>query len=306
MPETIRTPPLVSIVTPSFNQGEFIAETIESVLEQDYPRIEYLVVDGGSTDGTLEILRRYGSRLRWESEKDAGQSDAIHRGFALTQGEVIAWVNADDLYAPLAIARAVETLHAYPEAGFVYGRAEFIDREGRITGEQKHLPWDFDTLLNRWNFIPQSATFFRRSAYEAVGGISVDLHYVMDYDLWLKLGRQFPVVDIPDVLARVRMYPETKTASGGLPRIEEMRRMIRRHGRAQLPDWHEWDAVRASVLAGWAAIRSGRRAKGIRLVASAVPDLRRPFVFGSAARLVGRQVRAFVGQALARGRSDRP
>lgn len=305
MPEASAPPPLVTIVTPSYNQGEFIAETIDSVIGQNYPPIEYLVMDGGSTDGTVEILRQYGGQLRWESGVDAGQSDAIHRGFALSHGEIIAWINADDLYAPMAISRAVETLQTHPAAALVYGRAELIDREGRITGEQMHMPWDFDTLLNRVNFIPQTATFFRRSAYEAVGGISVDLHYVMDYDLWLKLGRQFEVIAIPDILARVRMYPETKTASGGLPRIEEMRRMIGRHGRSHLPDWHEWDALRAFILAGATAFRSGRRTKGIRFMAIAITHLRHPFVLRNATRFIGRRTRAAVSQVLSRRRNAR-
>ncbi len=267
MPEEDPQLPLVSIVTPSFNQGAFIAETIDSVLAQDYPRIEYIVMDGGSTDDTISILDQYGDRVRWYSERDAGQSDAIRKGFDRTSGEIIAWLNADDLYLPSAVSRAVDAFRRLPEAGFIYGKAEFMDRDGRMTGEQLHVPWSFDKLLNRFNYVPQAATFFRRSAYDAVGGISADLHYLMDYDLWLKLGRAFPASDVPEALARVRMYPETKTASGGLTRMDEMRRMIRRHGRDRLPDWHQWDSFRANVLAGAAAIRSGQRVEGLRRLA---------------------------------------
>ncbi len=301
MPDAGASLPLVSVVTPSYNQGEFIAETIESVLGQDYRRIEYLVMDGGSTDGTLETLRRYDGRLRWQSEPDDGQSDAISRGFALAKGEIIAWVNADDIYTPWAVARAVETFLAYPEAALVYGRAELMDRDGLTLGDQAHLQWDFDILLNRGNYIPQTSTFFRRSAYDAVGGISVDLHYVMDYDLWLKLGRQFLVVDVPDVLARVRMYPETKTASGGLPRIEEMRQMIARHGRADLPEWHEWDALRASVLGGTTALQRRRVTEGMKLITGAIPRLRHSYVRRNAVRFLGRRNSLGAGKRIARG-----
>ena len=122
--------PLVTIVTPSYNQGQFIRATIDSVLTQDYPAVEYLVVDGGSTDGTIDILRSYGDRVRWTSGPDAGQTDAIHRGFAAATGKYIAWLNSDDVYLPGAISAAVAELEAHPGTGLLYGGAEFIDRDG--------------------------------------------------------------------------------------------------------------------------------------------------------------------------------
>ena len=278
--------PLVTIVTPSYNQGEYITETIESVLGQDYPRIEYVVMDGGSTDRTLDILRRYDGRLRWVSQKDDGQSDAIHRGFSEARGEIIAWLNSDDLYTPGAVSRAVEALVSAPEAGFVYGRADFIDREGRPRGSHIYRQWDYDELVDRRNFIPQPATFFRHSAYEAIGGLALDLHYVMDYDLWIRLGREFPVTQVPDVLARIRLFPDTKTASGGLARIDEVRRMIARHGRSRLPEWLYWDYVRESIRATIALGRLGRRREALRTWTRAMPYMWHPMVVVSAARHV--------------------
>lgn len=265
-------------MTPSFNQAAFIAETIESVLGQDYPAVEYIVIDGGSIDGTVDILRRYGGRLRWVSERDDGQSDAIHRGFSEARGEVIAWLNADDVYNPGAIAAGVEALLSCPTASFVYGRVELVDRTGRSLGLQKHLPWDFDVLLNKTNYIPQAATFFRRDAYLAVGGLSLDLHYVMDYDLWIKLGRDHDVVAIDDCLARVRMYPETKTSSGGLARMDEMRRMVRIYGRTGIPDGHDYDLVRASVTGAMSEVQAGHYRRASRIARDAAPYVLRPTV----------------------------
>lgn len=251
--------PLVTVVTPSFNQGEFIGETIESVLGQDYPSIEYIVIDGGSSDTTLDILRRYDGRLQWDSGPDDGQSDAIRRGFEKAKGEIIAWLNADDLYVPGAVSRAVDALEGNPEAGFVYGRADFIDERGTLRGQHVVKEWDLDRLIARENFVPQPAVFMRKRAHDAVGGVARDLHYVMDYDLWIRLGRAFPVMRVDDVLARIRLYSDTKTAAGGLARIREIRMMIGRHGRSRLPEWLYWDLVRDSIRAGLAEWRRGHR-----------------------------------------------
>jgi glycosyltransferase involved in cell wall biosynthesis len=238
MPKLDRAPsqPLVTIVTPSFNQGEFIADAIDSVLAQDYPAIEYLVLDGGSTDSSLDVLRGYGDRVRWTSEPDAGQSDAIHRGFLAGSGEYIAWLNSDDRYVPGAISAAVRELSVDPTAGLLYGQGEFIDRAGAVIGPCAHIePWNLDRLVRTTNFLLQPATLFRREAYLAIGGLDLALHYVMDYDLWIRLGSRYPVRYLPRVLAQARVYGETKTETGGLPRLEEMERMIRRNGGRGLP-----------------------------------------------------------------------
>ncbi len=126
--------PLVTVVTPSFNQGRFIRPTIRSVLEQDYPHVEYRVIDGGSTDDTHEVLRSYGDRLAWFSEPDDGQTDAILKGFGRSSGEILTWLNADDVYLPNAISRAVEELRRHPETGLVYGRGVILDEDGAEVG----------------------------------------------------------------------------------------------------------------------------------------------------------------------------
>jgi len=253
--ESLEAQPLVSIVTPSFNQGAFIAATIDSVLAQDYPRLEYLVVDAGSTDTTLELLRSYGERVRWISEPDHGQADAINKGITLTRGAIVAWLNADDLYLAGAVARAVAELQAHPQAALVYGQAEFIDRNGALLGPCAQVePFSLDRLINDLDFIVQPATFFRRDAFLAVGGLDAQLRYCLDYDLWIKLAVRYQVRYLPELLARVRIYPTTKTASGGLERLEEIERMIGRYGRRRLPALFYGEMVRVCWAAGRLAL----------------------------------------------------
>jgi glycosyltransferase involved in cell wall biosynthesis len=247
--------PLVSIITPSFNQGAFIAEAIESVLAQDYPNIEYLIVDGGSRDSTLDVLRRYQQRVRWLSEPDGGQADAINKGLALTRGDIVAWLNSDDVYAPGAVSRAVEAILAHPAAALVYGQAEVIDRSGAVIGPHPYIePFDLQRLIHHLDFIVQPATFFRRAPLMAVGGLDAGLHYCLDYDLWIKLALRHSVHFIPEVLARERVYSERKTASGGLERLKEIERMIRRYGRPILPSFYYGEMVRACWSAGLQAL----------------------------------------------------
>jgi glycosyltransferase involved in cell wall biosynthesis len=263
---------LVSIVTPSLNQAEFIEETIRSVLGQDYPNIEYVVVDGGSRDRTLEILLRHEDRLRWTSGPDGGQSDAINRGFAATTGEIIAWLNADDRYLPGAIRAAAEAFMQDASIDLVYGQAVLVDRAGNRLGSTRYgEPWNLRDLVGRTNYIQQPAAFFRRAAFNAVGGLQVDLHYVMDYDLWIRLGSRGGVRFLPQVLAEVRIYPETKTASGGLQRFQEMERMIRRHGRRNVPADFEGQMLRALLQACRGSVRRGNVRETLRLLQHIAP-----------------------------------
>lgn len=209
--------PLVSIVTPSLNKGNFITETIESVLTQSYPRIEYWIVDGGSTDGTQDILRRYEDRLRWISELDAGQSAAINKGWQRTEGEIIAWLNADDLYFPDAVGKAVDFLGAHPEVEAVYGDCDYIDAQGRFLQSYPTRPFDYRELVRSGvNFIPQPATFIRRRALEAVGFLDETLEYVMDFDYWLRLGLRHSIGYLPCKLAALRLYSDAKSIRSGV------------------------------------------------------------------------------------------
>ena len=272
----VPTLPLVTIVTPSFGQGDFISAAIDSVLAQDYPRIEYLVVDGGSTDATVDVLRSYGDRVRWTSGPDAGQADAIHRGFLAASGQYLGWLNADDRYLPGAISAAVRELESDPAAALVYGTAEFIDRDGGVTGPCLQVePWSLDRLLEALDFVVQPATFFRRDAYLAVGGLDPTLYYCLDYDLWIRLGRFFPVRFLPRMLAQVRVHDETKTATGGLPRLEEIERMIRRNGGPGLPSYFRREMDLELRGAFVLASRNRQLARAARLAMRATPYVAR-------------------------------
>jgi glycosyltransferase involved in cell wall biosynthesis len=220
--------PLVSIVTPSLNQGRYIEDAIESVAAQDYPRIEHIVVDGGSTDGTLDVLRRF-PELRWVSEPDRGQADAIAKGFAMTRGEILAWLNADDVYLPGAVSAAVEALRT-TGAALVYGSWLQIDENGRTLKEVPVAPFDYRELLEIRNMIAQPTAFFRRGAYEAVGGVDPSFHFALDYELWLKLGAKHDVATLERPLAAFRFHPDSKTVAQSSLFWRETRRASRRHG----------------------------------------------------------------------------
>ena len=200
----------VSIVTPCLNAERFIRETVESVLAQDYPQIEYLVMDGGSTDATLDILREYGNRLTVNSTKDAGQADAINRGFRRSTGEIFAWLNADDTYLPGAVSLAVRSLDEHPETAAVYGDALQVDEPGRVIGPYPTETFDRNRL-NHTCFICQPACFLRREAFERAGMLNAGLHYALDYDLWIRLSRSQAMVRIPGTLATSRMHSASKT-----------------------------------------------------------------------------------------------
>jgi glycosyltransferase involved in cell wall biosynthesis len=223
-------------VTPSLNQARFIEASISSVLAQDYPRIEYIVADGGSTDGTLEILRHYNDRLTWFSEPDRGQSHAINKGFNRARGEILAWLNSDDTYLPQAVSTAVRHLTDHPNCAMVYGEGYCIDEGGRVTGRfPATRPFDLWQLVYVSDFILQQTVFFRREAVEAVGGLDESLNWAMDWDLFIRIGKLFQVDCLPQYMANLREYRTAKTASGGIPRLRELARVMRRHGSLTYP-----------------------------------------------------------------------
>jgi glycosyltransferase involved in cell wall biosynthesis len=202
--------PLVTIVTPSFNQGRFVERTILSVLEQDYPLIEYLVMDGGSTDQTLEILQKYSNRLAFVSEKDRGQAHAINKGFMRAHGDILAFLNSDDTYLPGAVSAAVEGLQGNRGAPFLYGEAHSIDEAGEILDRYPTEPFSFERL-HETCFICQPAVFVARSAIEQAGYLDEDLNYCLDYEWWIRLSRLGQPAYIKKYLANTRVYATTKT-----------------------------------------------------------------------------------------------
>lgn len=223
--------PTVTIVTPSFNQGEFIRATIESVLAQDYPDLEYIVMDGGSTDKTAAIAAEYAGRLVWISEKDRGQADAINKGFRMARGEIVAWLNSDDILLPGAVTRAVNAFAAAPpRTGAIYGEGYLMDREGRITGRFPATePFNLWKLVYVSDYVLQQSTFFRRAAVEEIGWLDEKLHYALDWDLLIRLGERFGLHYVPEYFGVLREYAEAKSFAGGRARIAEIRQMLERH-----------------------------------------------------------------------------
>jgi len=228
--------PLVTVVTPSFNQGRFIRETIESVLSQDYSRIEYLIMDGGSKDETLDILKSYGDRFSWVSEKDKGQAHAINKGWWKGQGKYLAWLNSDDIYLPGAVSKAVAFLEQYPAMGSVYGEGYHIENDGRIIEPYPTEPFDRKRLIENC-FICQPTAFMRRSVLERVGFLDEKLHYCMDYDLWFRIAKHHEMGYIRKYLACTRFYKETKTLGQRVQVHREILEVVHRHSGSVPPSW---------------------------------------------------------------------
>jgi glycosyltransferase involved in cell wall biosynthesis len=206
------TLPLVSIVTPSFNQARYLESTIRSVLEQDYPNIEYIIVDGGSTDGSVEIIRRFSDRLAWwVSEKDRGQTDAINKGFARAKGVILAWLNSDDTYVGNAVKEAVALLRDRPEVGLLYGNANFIDENGRVIGRFPAAQTNYKRLRRGYVHIPQQAAFWRANLWQRVGPLDPSFYFAMDYDLWVRLAALAPIQYSPRLWANFRLHTAGKT-----------------------------------------------------------------------------------------------
>jgi glycosyltransferase involved in cell wall biosynthesis len=223
--------PLVSIITPSFNQAEFLEATIQSVLNQDYPNVEYLVIDGGSTDGSKEILEKYDRDLSfWVSEPDSGQTEAINKGFARARGKYIAWINSDDVYYPQAISEAVAYLNATPDVGLVYGDADFINAQGDQIGRFNAAQTSYQQLRRGYVHIPQQAAFFQRRFWEMVGPLDPSFFFAMDYDLWVRLAAITTIVYHPQTWAAFRLHGDAKSLSAADRCWPEMMRVHERLG----------------------------------------------------------------------------
>jgi glycosyltransferase involved in cell wall biosynthesis len=224
--------PLISIITPSFNQARFLRRTMESVLSQDYPNLEYIVIDGGSEDGSRAIIESYADRLAyWESISDKGQTDAINKGFAMAKGKYLAWLNSDDVYQPGAIKEAVTYLEAHPEIGMVYGDCAFIDAEDRVIGQFPAAQTDEERLRQGFVHVPQQASFFRMDLWRKVGPLDPSFYFAMDYDLWVRLAGEAPLVYLPGRMwAGFRLHGDAKTIAADSRCWPEMLRVHYRDG----------------------------------------------------------------------------
>lgn len=230
--------PLVSVVVPSYEQGKFLSTTLESLVSQTYPRIEVIVQDNRSRDQSAAILARFRDRLsQVVVEADEGQSDALRRGFRRATGSILTWLNADDLLMPDAVEEAVRAFTEDGELGVVYGDCAHISGSGQFLRYFYEIqPYSETLLRNAIDFITQPGTFFRRGAYDKIGGIDPDLHYAMDWDLWCRFasaGLGFRKLE--RVVSAARFYPETKTASGGFRRALEILKVNARHKTSLVP-----------------------------------------------------------------------
>ena len=221
--------PLVSVVTPSYNKSSFIEETILSVRNQTYPRIQHIVVDGGSTDETLEILSKYDDSLIWISEPDEGQSDAINKGWKMAEGEILAYLNADDTYMPWAVQTAVEYLAENPDVGMVYADADFTNEHGEVTRHYQVGEFDLSRILCSYDdlfLVPQPTVFFRKEVLDRVGYLDKNLHLTMDLDFWIRISLKFRIGHIPQILATMRFYPESKSVSQSYRAVDDCLRVV--------------------------------------------------------------------------------
>jgi glycosyltransferase involved in cell wall biosynthesis len=237
--------PKISVVTPSFNQAQFIRATIDSVLSQEYPDLEYFVVDGGSTDGTVEILKSYGNKLNWVSEKDRGQTDAINKGLRRSTGEIMTYLNSDDVYLPGTLKRVGE-YYQKTKADWITGDCLTIDEEGKpskgntiISLYKRFLMAIYSPLTLRIadSMLPQPSTFWSRNAWDKVGEFNEKYHYVMDYDYWLRMSTLYKPHDLKVPLSGFRFQQESKSQTGRVKLMKEGLMSLKENGASRLELW---------------------------------------------------------------------
>ena len=224
--------PLVSIITPSFNQARYLEATINSVLGQDYPRIEYIIVDGGSTDESAAIIKKHEGRLAWwVSEQDKGQTDAINKGFNRATGDILAWINSDDTYNPGAVSAAVKYLLENPEVAMVYADCNFIDENDRVIGKFNAAQTDYRRLREGYVHIPQQTMFFRAKYWKELGPLDPSFYFAMDYDLWTRIAAHAPFKYLAgQTWANFRLHTSGKTVAADDRCWPEMIRVHYRDG----------------------------------------------------------------------------
>jgi glycosyltransferase involved in cell wall biosynthesis len=264
--------PRISVVTPSLNQAEYLEHTLKSVLDQGYPNLEYVVVDGGSTDGSVEILDRYSDRIAWSvSEPDRGHADAINKGFAHTTGEIMAWLNSDDTYLPWTFAVVAEIFSTFPEVEWIVGTGSSWDRKGRLIGTAAYRRNVHDYLLGRYAWIQQESVFWRRSLWERTGGgLSESYRLAVDGELWSRFFLEARLYFVDCVIGGFRHHDTNRGRLQYPAYVEEMLRALH--------SLHE--KVPASVRA------EHRRLRRLRSVQRRLPGpLRRILARGHGGRL---------------------
>lgn len=229
--------PKISVVTPSLNQGRYIEATIGSVLEQGYPNLEYIIVDGGSTDGTVEIIEKYSEHLAyWVSEPDKGQTDALIKGFGRASGDILCWLCSDDLFEPWTLHEVAGIFVRYPDWHVVYGDSLWMDANDRTIRPKKEISFNRFIWMYDHNYLPQPSTFWRQGIYEEVGGLDARMNLAMDADLWIRFAEHTTPHHVRRVWSRMRYYPEQKNVRLRAASDEEDALMRSRY----LPDEHPW------------------------------------------------------------------
>ena len=259
--------PLVTVITPSYNQAAFLEKTILSVLDQDYPNLEYMVVDGGSTDGSVEIIRRYAGQLTWwVSEKDSGQAEAINKGFMRAKGELVAWLNSDDMFQPGMIATAVKAFQAHPDTGLVYGDVLSVDGAGKPINLMTFSPYTLRDLM-AFKFISQPGVMMRRSVLEQAGFLNESYHYLLDHELWLRMSRLAGMIYVPRQLAVARFHDAAKNLSQA-PRFgdEALRLAAWLESQPEYADLFNRREVWAGAyrFQGWYLVEGGQPARALQ------------------------------------------
>ncbi|MGQ4646871.1 glycosyltransferase [Lyngbya aestuarii] len=229
--------PKITVVTPSYNQAPFLEATLQSVLSQEYPNLEYIVIDGGSTDGSVEIISRYADHLTyWVSEPDGGQTDALNKGFAKATGDIVCWLCSDDLLEPGSLQEVVQFFQKNPQARVVYGDTTWVDIDNKPIRKRKELPFNRFIFLYEHNFIPQPSTFWRLDLHEEVGGLDSAFDASMDADLWIRFADVTYLHHVRRPWSRMRLHPEQKTQ-----RLQDKRRteaqILRQRYFGNEPDW---------------------------------------------------------------------
>jgi GT2 family glycosyltransferase len=241
--------PLVSIVTPSFNQARYVEQTMRSVLEQDHPRVEYLVIDGASKDGSVDIIKKYERRLAyWVSEKDSGQAEAINKGLARAKGEVVAWLNSDDYYLPGAVSAAVKIFGSNPDVVLVYGDMLAVDENGRTTNIMKYGQLSLADLVC-FQIIGQPSVFFRRDALNKAGLLDTTFHFLLDHQLWIRIAMQGKILHVPQTWSAARYHAEAKNVAKAAQFGHEVFRIL---------DWAKSQPGLTGTISG---AREARRAR---------------------------------------------
>lgn len=227
--------PKVSIITPSYNQADYIERTIKSIVSQDYPNIEYIIMDGKSTDNSVDIIKKYDKKLKWTSEKDSGQSEAINKGLRQATGDIVAFLNSDDMYEPGAIKKVVDFFNDNPDVKWAYGKCKIIDSNDNEIRKPitiyKNLmlsKYSYSKLLSE-NFISQPATFWRREIHDEFGYFDEDDHWCMDYQFWLRIGDKYPAGVISDYLADFRYHTDSKSGQEDKVKFQEEYRIAKHY-----------------------------------------------------------------------------